>query len=205
MKYRELERWHRLNLIKKALQVLVIAAAVASVAVFLAGKIWTSPPETIVAPPEPTRDDGMTIRGFQYSSPGPNPWELKAESATVSEALDKIVLVKPQVVYHGANGEGISLSADRGDLDRDKGDYSMRGNVVVRHGDFVYETDAMEYSDKSRQAKTSSPISLKGPDILVTGTGLTVDVDRQELVIEKDVKSTLFNVKWVDPGERLPL
>ncbi len=205
MKYKELERWHRLNLIKKALQVLVVVAAVTCASVFLVNKLWAPPPVTIEPPPAPSKDDGITIRGFQYSSPGPSPWELKAESATVSEKLDRIVLIKPRIVYHGANGEPISLSADNGDLDRDKADYAVKGNVVVRFRAFVYETDSLVYSDKSRQARTSAPVSLKGPDILVTGTGLTVDVDREELVIEKDVKSTLSNVKWVGPGERLPL
>ncbi len=204
MKYKELERWHRLNLIKKALQVLVVVAAVTCVALF-AIKIVRQPQPVTIETSEAPLGPGPKIERFQYSSPGPNPWDLKAESATVSEALDKVRLVKPEVVYHGANGERISLRADRGDLDREKASYSMQGHVVVRYGEFEYETDAMEYSDKSRQAKTASSVSLKGPDILVTGTGLTVDVDRQELVIEKDVKSTLFNVKWVDPGERLPL
>ncbi len=205
MKHKELERWHRLNIIKRALQVLVVVAVLVCAGFLAAKHLWEKPPEKFEPAPPPDKDEGIVINKFQYSSPGANPWELEAESATVSKALDRVVLVKPRVVYHGSGGDKIELSADRGDLDKKSAGFSVKGNVKVRLMDILYETDKMEYSDKSRMVRTNGPISLQSPDLRLTGTGLTIDVDRQEAVIHQHVKATLSNVKWVGPGERLPL
>ena len=47
--------------------------------------------------------------------------------------------------------------------------------------------------------------SFQTPDLSLTGTGMTVSLENEEIVIENDVKARLFNLRWVESKGRLPM
>jgi len=202
MKHKELERWHRLRNIRRGAQLLILVAIGLSISVY-AVSIFVTPPapdETPNIQPPVSRIDNFTC-----STPGVNPWELEASSAVISDSFDKIELTNPRVVYHGGKGGTIYLSATSGQLDRKSNNVSAHGNVIIRYKDMKFETGEIKYSQANHQAESSSLVSVEGGDLRLTGKGLKVSIDSEEITIERDVQAKLFNVRLVGPKSRLPM
>jgi len=202
MNHRELERWYRLKNIRRGAQLLILVAIGISIAVY-AASVFVSRP--VPYEPSGVETSGSRIDNFIYSTPGSHPWELEASSAVISESLDKIKLTNPKVVYHGGKGGTIYLSAKVGQLDRKSNDVSARGDVMIRYKDMKFATHEIKYSQANRRAETSSPVSVEGGDLRLTGKGLKVSIDSEEITIERDVQARLFNVSLVGPKSRLPM
>jgi len=203
MNHKEIERWYRLRNVKRASQFLVALAVVLMVCVYTVSHFMRDRPD-MIGPPGPS-DGGIRIDNFSYSSPGAHPWELQAATAFVSDTLDRVVLKGPKVVYHGGAGGKIFLAAKSGNLDRKSRNVSAQGDVTIEYENFLFSTGEIDYSHEKLLAETSSPVALEGGDLRLTGKGLKVSVEREELVIEDDVRARLFNVKWVEPNGRLPM
>lgn len=202
MKHKELERWYRLRNIRRGAQLLILVAIVLSISVYAAS--------ILVSRPVPDELSGVVASGsridnFTYSTPGANPWELEATTAVISDSLDKIELTNPRVVYHGGKGGTIYLSAKVGQLDRKSNNVSAHGDVIIRYKDMKFATGEIKYSEANHQAETSSPVSVEGGDLRLTGKGLKVSIDSEEITIERDVQARLFNVHLVGPKSRLPM
>ncbi len=203
MNHKEIERWHRLRNIKRASQLLVVVALVLIACGYMVSRFVRSSPDMPDAPGP--ADGGIRIDNFSYSSPGAHPWELQAATAMVSDSLDRVVLKGPKVVYQGGAGGKIFLTAKSGRLDRKTRNVSAQGGVTIEYENFLFSTGEIDYSHEKLLAETSSPVSLESGDLRLTGKGLKVSVEREEVVIEDDVKARLFNVKWVEPNGRLPM
>lgn len=203
MNHKELERWYRLKNIKKASQVLVVTAVLLFVSGLAASRYLGEPHENFVG--TVGSDSGSKLENFTYSSPGAHPWELAASTALVSDSLDRVALTKPSVVYHGGKGGKIYLSAESGTLDRKSNNVSAEGHVKIAYKDYKFTTGKINYSHESRQADSSAPVSLEGGGIVLTGKGLRLSVEKEEIEIKHDVKARLFNVKRVEPEHRLPM
>jgi LPS export ABC transporter protein LptC len=205
MNHKELERWHRLRNIKKASQFLVIAAVVLPVCGYLASR-FSQPIDNSVTFSETVQPgDGMRIDNFSYSSPGTRPWELKANTATVSEKLDNVSLVKPKVIYRGGRGGEILVSAESGKLNKNSRNVFAQGNVTVSYKDLLFTAREIDYSDETKTAETSSPVALDGGDLRVTGKGLKVSIESEEMVIQHDVKACISNVQILGAKGKMPL
>ena len=203
MNHKEIERWHRLRNLKRAAQVLAVGVVVVLVAGYLVGRFFRPHEERF----QSSADTGTGIRivKFSYSSPGAHPWELEAASAQVSDALDRATLEDPRVTYRGNDGGQIVLTAVTGELDRKSSNVTLLGNVTIRFNDMVFETDQMSYSHQALTAQTASPVSLKGDSLTLTGRGMKLLVQSEQVLIEHDVHARLFNVRWVEPGRKLPM
>jgi LPS export ABC transporter protein LptC len=151
------------------------------------------------------KGDGMRIDNFSYSSPGVRPWELKASTAMVSEKLDNVSLVKPEVMYRGGRGGEILVSAESGKLDKNNRNVFAEGNVTVSYKDLLFSAREIDYSDETKTAETKSPVVLDGGDLQVTGKGLKVSIESEEMVIQHDVKACISNVQILGAKGRLPL
>ncbi len=202
MNHKELERWYRLKNIKRASQLMIVLCAVLAVSGYVASVITPDRPE--LAKPIPS-NAGIRIENFSYSAPGPRPWELHAPSAIVSESLDEVTLQEPRAIYHGGAGGKVSLASQTGSLQKKTQSVLVRGDVTLTYKDYIFRSDEMNYSHEELSASTSSPVSFESPDLTLTGTGMTVNLENEEIVVENDVKAKLFNLKWVDSKGRLPL
>ncbi len=203
MNHKEIERWHRLRNIKKAFQILVLLGA-ALLVIGVAVAVWITPgPASLES--SPAAGTGIQIENFSYSSPGPPQWELHAPRALISEAIDKVDLKEPKVVYQGRSGANVELVSRTGILDKKSLSVTANGDVIMRYKDYVFRSPEIRYSHEQLRAETSSPVAFEGPDLKLTGRGLTLSLDNEEIVVEEDVHALLFNVKWVQPSGRLPM
>jgi LPS export ABC transporter protein LptC len=201
MNHKEIERWYRLKNLMKACEVLVVVAVVIVALWYVAARFLRERPEELVSS-APT-GAGMRISSFSYSVPGPHPWELRADSAVVSESLDNVVLHHPKVVYSGVGSGKAYLESDSGELDKKKKSVVGRGNVKVTYRDFIFSTEEIQYSQEKGVAETALPVSFEGGRFSVTGKGMVLSVNTGEITIE-EVKATIRNVSLLDPKGRLP-
>jgi LPS export ABC transporter protein LptC len=203
MNHKEIERWYRLKYIMKACQVLVVASAVLMAVWYAASRYFTPDPVKFVS--SGTDKDKIRIQHFSYSSPGAHPWELQAESAVVSESMDKVSLRQPKVVYKGGAGGEILLESEHGELDRKSQNVTARGDVRIGFRDFHFSTDEVHYQHDTLIAQTASPVLLESTDLRVSGKGLKVAVETEEITVERDVRIEIFNVRLAGPNGRLPM
>lgn len=149
--------------------------------------------------------NGSRIGNFTFSAPGFPRWDLQAASAHIADSMDNVKLTLPKVVYYGGLGGAIYLAAESGNLDKKTGFVSVSGGVKIRYKDFEFSSRDVNYSEGLLQAATSSPVSLNGSNLKLTGKGLKLSVEKEEIQIEHEVRASLFNVKLVDPGRKLPM
>jgi len=203
MNHVEIERWYRLRNIKKASQVIILVSVCSLLGGFaVSGYLKKSMQERGESPVGGSK---MRIQNFVYSSPGTRPWELRAIDALIADSMDKIRLADPTVVYEGGKGGKIYLSAKTGELDKKNSSISGQGLVTIRYQDLKFTTATIDYSEEKMSAETSSPVSLEGGDLSLTGKGLKVSVQDEEIVVQSNVRARLYDVKWVGPGQRLPI
>lgn len=203
MNHKEIERWYRLKNIRKASQVLVLISLVLLISTYAASRFLSEPLELI----QSGKGSGscISIENFVYSSPGPRSWELRASNALVTNELDRVTLGSPSVIYHGGKGGKIYLTAKSGELDKKKCNVLGRGEVTIRYKDFRFVTGAISYSDESLRAETASPVFVERGNLSLSGVGLQFSLEDEEIVIEQNVRARLHDVKWVEPGQKLPI
>ena len=203
MNHKELERWYRLRNIKRASQFMILLCSALVVSGYAASVYFRPNPSQLTS--SIPSDAGIRIENFSYSAPGPRPWELHAPSAVVSESLNEVTLQQPQVIYHGGEGGSISLASQTGSLNRKTLSVTARGDVTLKYKDYVFGSDEMNYSHEKLSATTSTPVSFQTPDLSLTGKGMSLSLENEEIVIENDVKARLFNLRWVESKGRLPM
>ncbi|MFC1836611.1 LPS export ABC transporter periplasmic protein LptC [Thermodesulfobacteriota bacterium] len=187
--HKELERWYRLRNLKRAAQVVIVACVLFLISGYAASMLLTnggrSPDRTV--PP----DDGMVIEGFAYTLPGAHPCRLEAASAVVSQKQDRVSLTRPRLTYFSRDGGEVVLTADTGRWDKKSGKVTVEGAVTLDYEDYRFKTERIVYDQETRLAESSSPVQLEGTGIRVSGKGLKVWADREEISIEQDVKARL--------------
>ena len=116
-----------------------------------------------------------------------------------------MTLTDPSLLYHGGKGAEILLTARSGQLDKKNKTVFAQGDVRIKFRDYIFSADDIDYSHEKLFAKTSSRVSLEGNDLSLSGKGMRMSIDAEEIVIEDDVKARLYNVKWAEPDTKLPL
>lgn len=203
MNHKEIERWYRRKNIMRACQVLAVASVVLVVVSYVVSRVWSDNPEDYVSAPKP--EQGMRMEHFSYSSVGAHPWVLQAETAVANQLVNRVSLTGPAVRYPGGRGGTILLNSRTGELDKDKQQVTARGAVSIRYRDFLFSTDEVQYLHDKLVARTSAPVSVDATDLHVTGTGLTLSVKDEEASVEDNVKTQIFNVRWVGSNGKLPM
>ena len=79
-----------------------------------------------------------------------------------------------------------------------------RGHVVIRFKDMTFSTGQITYSQKEKQAKTDSAVTMKGEGTRVTGKGFRLSIPDEEFVIKDEVEARLSDVNWASNGSTLP-
>jgi len=203
MRHEELERWYRLRNLKRAALFLVVTGVAVLIVGYAIYFLARPTPENFDPPPR--SGAGSKIENFSFSAPGATPWELKASTALVSDDMTMVILTNPRVTYEGGKGGTIHLSADSGELDRKSNNVYARGNVLIRYRDMTFITTEVKYSQENRMAETPSMVQIKGNDMQLSGRGLKLSIEKEEVEIEQDVQARLLNLHWTGPTGKLAM
>ncbi len=203
MNHKEIERWYRLKNLRKAIQAMILLSLVALVS-GLAISRYTNETDANFGSSN-VSEPGIKVEKFTYSSVGANQWDLEATSALVAESMDHVELRLPRIVYYGGDGGKIILKSEMGTLDKKSGIVNASGTVTINFKDLRFVTNDINYSQGLLLAQTAESIFMEGLDMKLSGKGLRLSVDKEEVIIEQEVKASLFNVRWVEPGKKLPM
>ncbi|MBN1883226.1 MAG: LPS export ABC transporter periplasmic protein LptC [Deltaproteobacteria bacterium] len=132
---------------------------------------------------------------YTESKDGKTLWEIKADEARFYKDEDRSEFDNINVVFFYQDTYELTLSGDRGVLDNESKNISLNDNVTITAWeDYVLTTDTLHFDSTDNEISTDDPIALSGTDISFHGTGLTFDLEEEELFVHEDVVTDL-NVK----------
>ena len=180
----------------RKIQFILIAIAFFTVILVIVSLVRNTPPPENSRPMEnlPPQGVAMQLSNVHYEQidqHGNKEWALDAQSAQVFNEEKKIVLKKLDVIFYSAKGEGFTLVADQGELYTDSKDVAVSGNVVTTTDQgFQIESDSLKYSSQDRTISTTDKVTLRGNNMVMKGTGMIIDVEKETLSILEEVRAS---------------
>ncbi len=138
---------------------------------------------------------GVKISDIHYSRTrdGHVEWVLDADSAASFKSEDLMVFDSVRLAFYGDDVTLYTLKAREGQFSESTGEIDAMGDVLVESVDGSYRltTDSLKYSSKSRRITTDDQVEIVTDGMVVEGTGLVVEIDKEKLFILNDVKALL--------------
>lgn len=141
----------------------------------------------------------QTMEGVHYveSKLGEKEWELWADKAYTLKESGQLILETVKVKIFGTGDTNYIVTGSRGEVDINKKDILITGNVVTRTSNgYVMKTDKTFYNSEARTLDSPNEIAMVGPTqkkgdgpIYLIGTGMHAELNDNRIKILKDVKS----------------
>ena len=141
----------------------------------------------------PPKGVDMQIGDIHYEQTDKNAskeWELDAKSAQYFKGENKIVLQSIELTFFSGEGKAYKLTADHGELYTDSKDVKVSGNVIFLTAEgYHVQADSFKYNAEERKISTNDRVHLSGKELVMTGKGMVVDLDKEKLYILGEVKA----------------
>lgn len=188
--------------LKRILGVLILVSVVALGAAV--SRHLTQPdPERLIELLPKGIDLALQNLHYTQNEDGQRRWTLDADKAEYLKGNSTARLETVSLVYYQTRSFGdIHLKADRGELNQDRRELDVWGDVVLtteRQEQFF--TDRLHYSDQHRRLSTESKVRVVTPRLELTGIGMQVDVDKGYLIVKNNVRA-LIQPKTVNKAEK---
>lgn len=137
---------------------------------------------------------GMKEINFVQVRDGVKLWELKAEAVTYQQVQNQVSFKKVTLTYFPQKGEGpITLIGNLGKLDTQKKNVFIEGEVVISTSDgYELTAPSLQYEDDKREVSTEGKFSFKGPNIVLDGQGVAMNLDSQKVWVKKKARMTFY-------------
>ena len=118
-------------------------------------------------------------------------WEVFAEDAALYNAAQYATVHRVRAQLFRDMTPPLYVEADRGRIGRATGDISMYGHVRFRPQEgYTITTEVLHWQATDRLFHTSAPVQISSTAVSVTGKGLRSALDRQQLVLQSDVRAS---------------
>ena len=185
-----------LNL-RRLLAILILIAVL-----FLGTVIWRhlrqQRPEDLLNALPKQIDLALEQLHYTQTEEGRRRWTLDADKAEYQRQQGQVSLKTVQLTLFEAGRLGqVRLQADQGLLDQEERQVEVWGNVIIKteRGEQLY-TERLHYDDQQRRLHTDEPVRLLSERMELTGIGMQIDLEQEQLLIKKDVWMLLL------PAER---
>jgi LPS export ABC transporter protein LptC len=126
---------------------------------------------------------------------GKKVWEIAARQARYFGESSEVVVDDPEVSLYFGDGEVIAFRCREGRVQLDAGaqditKMELRGDLEMRLGDFVLNTQEAIYESKLNVISSPSLLQVLGPGLTVEGQGYTIEVAHKRLTLDSDVRTT---------------
>jgi LPS export ABC transporter protein LptC len=132
------------------------------------------------------------VEGFKLteSVKGKKIYHLQAEKAYLYEALDKIEVTKPEIIFFDEDGKEFSnLTAQDGSVNNKTSDLIARNEVVVKTADSTYlYTDSLVWLNAKQIVTTDAWVKINSQQGDIEGQGLISDAGLKKIEIKSAVK-----------------
>lgn len=179
---------------------LLILLAVTLLGLAVWRHIQQTPVKEVLEALPPEIDLALDNLNYTETQDGRKRWTLAADRAEYLRGSNLVRLAPVELTFYeaGAFGE-LKLTADQGELQEDTRQVDVWGDVVIIGEDGErLQTESLRYQDQQRLLSTVAPIHYQAPRMELTGVGLRVDLERNTMLVEKDVRMLLLP----EPKER---
>ncbi len=132
----------------------------------------------------------VSMGAFEHTATkdGRTQWRLEAESASLMDDKQKLVLKTPAVVFFRENGDKVFLNAETGTLQTKANNITMSGNVVARTAAYRFETDSALYDHQRRFLTSQTPIKITTDRAELAADAMTFDLETNKATFNGNVK-----------------
>ncbi|MBI3608404.1 MAG: LPS export ABC transporter periplasmic protein LptC [Nitrospirae bacterium] len=153
-----------------------------------------------VSPPlSPTVSDGdVVVAGFHLTTTinGMPDWELTATRARLYEGRHQALLEDVRGAARTQEGSMVEFEGASATFETESQDVWIEGppeqTIVRLPSGYVIRADQLHWNHQTRELSSDRTISIKGPRISVTGTGLIVKPPLQEFSVLRDVRAEVL-------------
>lgn len=133
------------------------------------------------------------IEGFVYrqTENGRVQWEVEAQKAKSHESEQRVLLKRVQIRLFGKAGQHMELEAEEGTINTASGDFDLRNEDKLIAIDLVNGytilTPHVHWVDAEKTISTDRPVTIHGPGLTITGSGLVAELKTEKLGVLDDV------------------
>jgi LPS export ABC transporter protein LptC len=182
----------KLNRKKVIISSIAVVSLVVLVAFVVILKVNANKPKNLLKALQNSVD--LQIKGFVYTEVGEAnaKWEVKADTATYDKKQNLAVLELVQIRLTTSDGKVYEMKADKGQMLTKEKNIEIKGNVVITsdNGD-RFSTDHLSYKDSEKKFYTDAPVTMENKRMKITGKGLTLFMNKEELNIPSMVKAKI--------------
>lgn len=179
----------------------ILTLTVLGMGVFIAHRVvthmQTRSQETAVVTLEEQQGADAWIQGFSYrqTRSGATKWVVNANQAKVfdKEHIAKLQSVEVRLFDGTFKKEQLLITSEEGVMNTSNNDFELLSKnektVMTFESGYQVFSDRLTWSEKTRQIYTDDPVTIQGDGLVITGTGLTGDVDKEEFRLLKNVRA----------------
>ena len=137
------------------------------------------------------------IQGFSYrqTRSGSTKWVVTADQAKVfdDEHIAKLQTVKVQLFDQNFQQEQMMITSQEGVMNTSNNDFDLisqdKKTVMTFESGYQVFSDRLAWKETDRQIHTADPVVIKGEGLVITGTGLVGDVEKNEFRLLNNVRA----------------
>lgn len=144
------------------------------------------------------RNADVVIKNIHYTNThlGITEWELDASSGEYFGDDKQAILNDVTVTLFLEDGGTLLLVGEKGKIATDTKNIEIWGNVTATSDKgYKFRTASLRYDSKKKKVFTSDSIVFTGYGMKLTGTGITVDIDRERFFVLNNVSTIFKEVK----------
>ncbi len=137
------------------------------------------------------------IQGFSYrqTRSGATKWVVNANQAKVfdKEHIAKLQTVEVRLFDDTFQKEQLLITSEEGVMNTSNNDFELLSKnektVMTFESGYQVFSDRLTWTEKTRQIYTADPVTIQGDGLVITGTGLAGDVDKEEFRLLNNVRA----------------
>jgi len=179
----------------------ILTLAVLGMAVFIGDRVvshmQTRSQETTSVTLDEQQGADAWIQGFSYrqTRSGATKWVVNANQAKVFDAehLAKLQTVQVRLFDQDFQKEQLLITSEEGVMNTSSNDFELvsknEKTVMTFESGYQVFSDRLAWSEQTRQIHTADPVTIQGDGLVITGTGLAGDVDKDEFRLLANVRA----------------
>ena len=136
----------------------------------------------------------LQVKDVHYTEVGDpdSVWEINADTARYAKKDDLVFFDNIRVKLIMSDGRAFVMTGNSGRLHTDTRDMEISGNVEVTSdkGD-RFITDHLNYSSSDKKVYTDKRVTMKNPQIEVSGIGMTLSMKTEKVTLLSRVKAVI--------------
>jgi LPS export ABC transporter protein LptC len=157
----------------------------------------TQSQETTTVTLEEQQGADAWIQGFTYrqTRSGATKWVVNAHQAKVfeKEHLAKLQTVQVRLFDDDLQKEQLLITSEEGLINTSNNDFELMSHnektVMTFEAGYQVFSDRFTWSEQTQLIYTADPVTIQGDGLVITGTGLEGDVEKNEFRLLKNVRA----------------